>query len=177
MRWASDSSFPNRAVFGNRGDTGWSPMAACITRQNWSQMRKRACAYTIITYIFNVSLLVIISDFSISPWIIVLWQKCAHCGSSTSWWSSSRQWWSSSSWSAPSLFMQPVYQRYNSICTSVNRRGLHELFVQQVNYSSPYTYDKVIFNKSMNSVIIGYNLFKCFVYVPSRKFASELWTF
>ena len=30
-------------------------MAACITRQNWSQMRKRACATTIIFGIFNVA--------------------------------------------------------------------------------------------------------------------------
>ena len=29
-------------------------MAACITRQNWGQMRKRACATSIIIGIFNV---------------------------------------------------------------------------------------------------------------------------
>ena len=66
MRWASDSSFPYRAVLGNRVDTGWYPMAACLRAKKWSQMRKRACAYTIIICIFNVT-----SAFH--PVIIILW--------------------------------------------------------------------------------------------------------
>ena len=169
MRWASDSSFPYRAVLGNRVDTGWYPMAASLRAKKWSQMRKRAWAYTIITYIFNVSLLVIISDFSISScdYHLVI-PKSAYCGLSSSWWSSSRPWWSSSSWSAPSLFCE--------IIQWIIKLTVIE-FMQQVNYSSHIRMIKWSSIKSMNSVIIGYNLFKCFVYVPSRKFASELWTF
>ena len=97
MRWASDSSFPYRAVFGNRVDTGWCPMAACLTRQKVEPDAQESMCY-------HYNHLYLQCGFSIpacdSQFVI---PKSAHCGPATSW-SSSRQWRTASSWTPPYLF-------------------------------------------------------------------------
>ena len=38
-----------RAVLGNRVDTGWNPLAACLRAKKWSQMLQVCMSFTIIT--------------------------------------------------------------------------------------------------------------------------------